>query len=116
MPQFRGTSMRLLFNFKIIFTALTVGAIVYAIRSGQPTGRFLNMPYDFRMPTIDRLKDRMWNENDQRVFMPSVLGVGWTLNLFQLVEKFRADNAVEEEVIEDDDIALLPPPPSQPIP
>jgi uncharacterized membrane protein len=115
MPWFKGSGMKLIFNFRTIFTALTVGAIVYAIRSGQPTGRFLNMPYDFRMPTIDRIKERMWNEDDERIFMPSVFGVGWALNLFQVVEKFRADNAIEETMVEDDDV-VLPPPPPQPSP
>lgn len=94
--------------------ALTVGAIVYAIRSGQPTGKFLNMPYDFRAPSVDRIKDRMWNEDDDRIFMPSIFGVGWTLNLFQVVEKFRSDNAVEEEVSEKY-VAPFPPPPPQPL-
>ena len=107
--------MSFLFNFRTIFTAFTVGAIVYALRSGQPTGRFLNVPYDFRVPTVDRIKDRFWNEDDERIFMPSVFGVGWSLNLFQVVEKFREDNAVVEEVIEDKP-APLPPSPSQPPP
>jgi uncharacterized membrane protein len=110
--------MRLLFNFRTIFTALTVGAIVYALRSGQPTGRFLNMPYDFRVPTVERLKERMWNENDDRIFMPSFFGLGWSLNFFQVVEKFRADNAVEEEVIEDGPTPVVSSsqPPPQPLP
>ncbi len=107
--------MRLLFNFRTIFMALTVGAIVYAIRSGQPTGKFINMPYDFRAPTVDRLKDRMWNEDDDRIFMPSFFGVGWSLNLFQVVEKFRADNAVVEEEVIEDDLSALPPEPPQPL-
>ena len=57
----------------------------------------------------------MWNEDDERIFMPSVFGVGWALNLFKVVEKFRADNAIEETMVEDDDVVLLPPPP-QPSP
>ena len=76
--------------------ALTVGAAVYAVRSGQPTGRFLGLPYDFRVPTADRLRERLWNEDDERIFTPMVFGVGWSINLFRLVEKFQADNAVEE--------------------
>ena len=79
-----------------MFVALTVGAAVYAVRSGQPTGRFLGLPYDFRVPTADRLRERLWNEDDERIFTPMVFGVGWSINLFRLVEKFQADNAVEE--------------------
>lgn len=111
--MYEGISVKYLFSFRTIYTAFTVGAVVYALRSGQPTGRFLNVPYDFRFPTVDRIRDLMWNEDDERVFMPSVFGVGWTLNLFKVIEKFRADNAVEEELIEDDPSPLSP---SQPLP
>ena len=90
--------MRHLLNFKTLFVALTVGALVYAIRSGQPVGRFIGMPYDFRVPTADRFRDRLWNEDDERIFTPMVFGVGWSINFFRVVEKFRADNAVEEDM------------------
>ena len=87
--------MRILFNVRTLFVAFTVGAAVYAIRSGQPEGKFLGVPYDFRVPTLDRIKRRWWNKEDGRIFMPCVFGVGWALNLFQLAEKFRADNAAQ---------------------
>lgn len=87
--------MRILFNVQTLLVAFTVGAAVYAIRSGQPEGRFLGVPYDFRVPTVDRIKRRWWNKEDGRIFMPCVFGVGWALNLFQLAEKFRADNAAQ---------------------
>lgn len=107
--------MRLALNFKMLFAALTVGAVVYAIRSGRPVGRFLGMPYDFRAPTIDRVKGRLWNKDDDRIFMPSVFGVGWSLNFFRVIEKFRADDAVEDHADPDN----LPPTPlskPQPLP
>ena len=99
--------MKHLLNFRTLFVALTVGAAVYAFRTGQPTGRFLGMPYDFRVPTVDRMRERLWNEGDERIFTPMVFGVGWSINFFRLVEKFQADNAVEECT----DAAVLPPDP-----
>jgi hypothetical protein len=47
-------------------------------------GRVLGFPYDFRMPTVERLKARVWNPDDERILVPHVFGVGWTVNLYQL--------------------------------
>ena len=71
---------------RLVTTAFTVATIVYAIRTKQSSGRLLNVPYDFRFPTTQRVKERWWNPDDPRVFTPHVFGVGWSLNLFQLRE------------------------------
>ncbi len=68
---------------RILFTAATVAAFVYAIRTRQPSGRILEVPYEFRVPTSNRLRERLWNPDDPRVFTPPVLGVGWSINLYQ---------------------------------
>lgn len=47
-------------------------------------GRVLGVPYDFRLPTVDRLRARLWNSDDERVIVPQVVGIGWTINLYQL--------------------------------
>ena len=47
-------------------------------------GRALGVPYDFRMPTIDRFLHRNWNEVDERIIVPVAFGMGWTINLYQL--------------------------------
>ncbi len=44
------------------------------------------VPYDFRMPTLERARSRWWNPDDRHVFVPQVFGVGWTLNLGRLAE------------------------------
>ncbi|MCL4464553.1 MAG: DUF5808 domain-containing protein [Chloroflexi bacterium] len=41
-------------------------------------------PYEFRVPTVDRLMSRVWNPEDPRIFMPTMFGVGWTVNLGRL--------------------------------
>lgn len=50
-------------------------------------GKMLGVPYDFRMPTLGRIKERMWNPDDPRVLTPRVFGAGWTVNLATLREK-----------------------------
>ena len=43
------------------------------------------VPYDFRRPTIDRARERIWAPADPHVLMPQVFGVGWTVNLGRVV-------------------------------
>ena len=47
------------------------------------------VPYDFRMPTLDRARSRWWNTDDDRLFVPQVFGVGWTINLARLARVAR---------------------------
>jgi hypothetical protein len=42
------------------------------------------VPYDFRPPTAERMRERWWNPGDNRLFVPQVFGVGWTVNLAQV--------------------------------
>ena len=49
-------------------------------RTDDIQGRFLYMPYDWRMPTLQRLKARVWLPGGP-MFRPKVFGWGWTLNL-----------------------------------
>jgi hypothetical protein len=44
------------------------------------------IPYDFRLPTIERLRESYWNPYERRVFTPEVFGVGWAVNLYRLLE------------------------------
>ena len=47
------------------------------------------VPYDFRMPTLERARSRWWNTDDDRLFVPQVFGVGWTINLARLARLAR---------------------------
>ena len=42
------------------------------------------VPYDLRLPTISRARDRWWNPADERLFTPHVFRVGWSINLARL--------------------------------
>jgi hypothetical protein len=51
------------------------------------TGRVLGfVPYDFRRPTLRRVKDAYWNPDDDGLFTERVLGVGWAINFYRLRE------------------------------
>jgi Family of unknown function (DUF5808) len=48
------------------------------------------VPYDFRIPTLERVKQRWWNPDDKRIFTPHVFGVGWSINLCEVRRRLRA--------------------------
>ena len=48
----------------------------------EPQGYFAGIPYDWRPPTVERLKQRWWNPDDSRLFTPRVWGWGYDLNLY----------------------------------
>ena len=47
------------------------------------------IPYDFRMPTIGRVKESFWNPEDERIFTTGLWGIGWAVNFYTLLEKMR---------------------------
>lgn len=48
-------------------------------------GQVLGMvPYDFRPPTLERVRQAFWSPDDPRILTPTVFGVGWTLNFGRL--------------------------------
>jgi len=53
------------------------------------TGRFLGVPYDWRRPTLARVRSRWWNRNDRRVFTPKSFGWGWDVNFAELTRRLR---------------------------
>jgi hypothetical protein len=53
------------------------------------TGKFLRMPYDWRRPTVVRVKSRWWNDGDPRIFTPKAYGWGFDLNVAQVLRRLR---------------------------
>ena len=43
------------------------------------TGKFLGMPYDWRRPTLARVKSRWWNADEPRLFTPAVAVIDFQL-------------------------------------
>ena len=51
-------------------------------------GKIANfIPYDFRVPTIKRLRSKLWNPDDRRIFTEHVFGVGWAINFYSLLRR-----------------------------
>jgi hypothetical protein len=45
-------------------------------------GRLLGVvPYDFRVPSLDRLREAYWNPQSPKLFTDRPLGVGWSVNI-----------------------------------
>lgn len=47
------------------------------------------IPYDFRIPTPEKLKAAYWDPASDRVFSEHVFGVGWAVNIPVLVRKLN---------------------------
>ena len=47
-------------------------------------GRVFDLvPYDFRPPTWQRVRDAYWNPESDHLFSDRVFGVGWAVNLYR---------------------------------
>ena len=53
------------------------------------TGKFLGVPYDWRRPTVARLRSRWWNDRDTRIFTPKSYGWGFDVNVAQVLRRLR---------------------------
>jgi len=48
-------------------------------------GRVVGVPYDYRMPTLARMRATWWAPDDARIVMPKAFGLGWDLNAGRIV-------------------------------
>ena len=58
------------------------------------------IPYDFRLPTLERFKESYWNPYDSRIFTPEAFGIGWAINFYALLERLsllRQQTVLSEE-------------------
>ena len=57
------------------------------------------IPYDFRIPTMERIKETFWNPDNGSIFTQEVWGIGWAVNFYALLEKMRiiSESCVSEE-------------------
>ncbi len=82
----------------IVVRALGIGLVAAAIvkelrkpkAQRQWHGQIAGLvPYDFRLPTLDRVRSSVWDPDSAHVITPQVFGVGWSLNLGRLLRRRR---------------------------
>ena len=71
--------------WKVLIAVVTAVAVIKELRTPKPERTWHGelagfIPYDFRMPSIERFRDTYWNP-DGPIIAGRVFGVGWTLNL-----------------------------------
>lgn len=79
---------------RLVSIGLAVAAVVKELRTPAEEREWHGVvvgfvPYDFRVPTVARIKERMWDPEGSHVINPRVFGVGWTINLGKLVAVAR---------------------------
>lgn len=62
-------------------------------------GKLYGIPYDFRWPTIERIRDAFWNKNTARVLVPQAFGMGWTINFYPLINPPSVEQARETAAV-----------------
>lgn len=78
----------------VFWIMICVGLVAAAIADQltQPAelrtwhGEVFGIPYDFRIPTLERLKATFWNKETTLVLVPHAFGVGWSINFYPLVQ------------------------------
>jgi uncharacterized membrane protein len=58
-------------------------------------GTLFNVPYDFRWPTTERLRQAFWNKDTARVLVPTAFGMGWSINFYPLINPQAVESTPE---------------------
>lgn len=82
----RGEFGDLMWLIRMSVMAAVAGAVYTELRKPpeQRTwhGKLLGViPYDFRWPSLDTLRQAYWNPRSPKLFTPRPLGVGWAVNI-----------------------------------
>jgi hypothetical protein len=80
---------------KIAAAALVVAAVYQELKKPREErewhGKVANfIPYEFRPPTLERLRERLWNPEDPRIFTEHIFGIGWAINFYTLLQKLQS--------------------------
>jgi hypothetical protein len=82
----------LLWLIRMAVVGAVVGAIYTELRKppDQRTwhGKLLGVvPYDFRRPSFDQIRQAYWNPRSPKIFTDRPLGVGWAVNVPTLLRR-----------------------------
>lgn len=70
----------------LVTIVLTAAAVVKELRTPKAErtwhGKIASVvPYELRVPTLARARERLWDPDAEHVVGPRVFGVGWTVNM-----------------------------------
>jgi hypothetical protein len=79
----------------LVTIGLAVAAVVKELRLPEEERTWNGkvaavVPYDFRFPTLERAKERLWDPEAEHVIGPRVFGVGWAVNVGKVVAMVRS--------------------------
>lgn len=76
-----------------------VGGALYQEMRKSPADRTWHgkliglIPYDFRLPSLQRIRDSYWNTGSDRIFTDRPVGVGWAVNIPAVLKRLGVMNA-----------------------
>lgn len=78
----------------LVTIALTAAAVVKELRTPEAErtwhGKIASVvPYELRIPTLARVRERLWDPDAENVVGPRVFGVGWTVNMGKVTAMVR---------------------------
>lgn len=77
-------------TLQVAAVAVTLAAILQELEKPREErtwhGKVGFIPYDFRLPSIGRIKESYWNPYSPHILSPIVFGVGWAVNFHTLLE------------------------------
>lgn len=79
---------------KVLAAGLAIAAVIKELRLPKEERTWHGVlvgfvPYDFRIPTVDKIKKTFWDPAGT-IVVNRAFGIGWTINLGALVAKARA--------------------------
>ena len=90
----RESRSRQMKPLKVLAMGLAIAAVIKELRLPKEERTWHGVlagfvPYDFRIPTVDRIKNSFWDPAGA-IVVGRAFGVGWTINLGAVVAKVRA--------------------------
>lgn len=80
--------------FQLVTFGLVVASVTKELRTPAAERTWHGVvagfvPYDFRKPTLARLRERVWDPDGEHLLSPRAFGVGWTVNAGRVVRLVR---------------------------
>jgi hypothetical protein len=77
------------FIFGVLFLIYVVVAVTQQLQRPPEErtwyGKIAGIPYDFRIPTVERIRNTFWNKDTSQILLPQAFGIGWTINMYPII-------------------------------